>query len=522
MRFRHKVACAIIGLPVTAGVGLGGYIQYRVMTRPATHQFHKVLDDRGALVLEGKLIPKPSGWAVAARSAQLFLIFFPIGVLYVLTSWNAFLYRIWVKVMLHAIEVAGPVFVKIGQWSCTREDLFSKPFRDQCKRLYNEVAVHPFKVSLKTIEEDLKADPYTIFETIEETTCGSGSIGQVHAATLKGEEQRKVVIKVMHPGIVDIISRDFLVLQFCARVLDKYVPSVSRFELPQLASAFCNHLATQLDFRIEAENLAQFRHNFRHCSFVSFPEPIMSTQRVLVESFCEGQPAHPSYLASLPAPARSKLAGNGLNIWCQMLLRDNFIHGDMHPGNILIDCSDVSKPHVYLIDVGLCQQLDESEAEISRHLLESFVRWDASLCANTIWRMTDHQRFGSLSKFEERLKDVFRRFRPSRNDQNAVSNILESVFLSIREERIQMDPPFVSLLFAVLILESFIMSLDPSFNLVRHTAPWLVSEGKISKGVVKNFVKSHVHNMKRSVQLRIAALKEPQRVAAMAAAAETG
>lgn len=500
MLLRRKIALVILGTPVCGIAGILGYIKYREYTRPSRHFFRTVIDSKGGLVMSGKTIPNPTRLAVVARSFHLLFLFLPMGLLYVFMSWHPGLYDMWVKWFIKVIELAGPVFVKMGQWSCTREDLFSRTFREHCKRLYNETSVHSFQDTLRILGEELQQDPYEVFDEIQPKTVGSGSIGQVHVAKLKGSEQ-KVVVKVMHPNIVDIISKDFLILQHCAALCHWLFPSMERYNLPRLALAFSTHLASQLDFRIEAENLEQFRNNFRNNRKLLFPEPLRSSQRMLIETFCEGKPAHPEYLASLPAPARNALATIGLNAWCQMLLHDNFIHGDMHPGNILIDCSNMADPHVYLIDVGLCQQLTSEEAKVNHDLVESFVRWNPHQCTDSMWRMTDEQRFADREGFEKQVAYLFAHFRPSRNEPNAVTNILQSIFHAVRDYNVQMDPPFVSLLFAVLVLESFIMNLDPNFNLVRHTAPWLISEGAISKGVVKNYVKSQWHAVKQQTLL---------------------
>lgn len=493
---KRVIAAAVIGTPVLGLGGLAVYIQYRARTKPHRHLFRPMVDDKGNLQLEGKVVPRPSTPSIVVRVIHLSFIFVPLLVLYFIMSLRKDWYQRWINMMLKAVQRAGPVFVKIGQWSCTREDLFSPEFRQVFKRLYNEVDVHPYSQTLQILGEELGQPALEVFESIDEKTVGSGSIGQVHLATLKGST-RRVVIKVMHPNIIETIVRDFTILNNVTVYLDKIFPFMARFDLPELSLAFTSHLAAQLDFRVEAENLEQFRKNFSQEHYVEFPEPLMSTQRMLVETFCKGEPASPEFLRTLPEHARDAIANKGLNAWCQMLLRDNFVHGDMHPGNILIDASDTHDPKITLIDVGLCQQLSPAESVISHDLMESFVRWNPVQCADSLWRMGREQRYADKETFESELTELFQHFRPTRGDQNAVTNILQAIFDTIRANHVHMDPAFVSLLFAVLVLESFIMNLNPEYNMVRHCAPWLVTEGHISKGVVKNLMKSRWDNLKR-------------------------
>ncbi|KAG5464457.1 hypothetical protein LSCM1_00645 [Leishmania martiniquensis] len=509
-----KVALTVLGVPAASAGCLAVYVQYRERTRPPPQVLKPLVDEQGNLILEGRVVLRPSRIAVCWRLVELALIFIPVAALYFIMSLREEWRDRWLEMLLSAVQRAGPVFIKIGQWSCAREDLFAPEFRNVFKRLYNEVDVHPYEDTLRILGEELQCDPFTVFESIEPKTVGSGSIGQVHLAKLKNSK-RKVVIKVMHPAIIENIVLDFTILNTLAKKLDAWLPHLGRYRLPSLSLAFTTHLAAQLDFRMEAQNLIRFRENFNSERYVEFPEPLLSTQRMLVETFCEGKPANPEFLASLPPHARDVLANKGLNTWCKMLLRDNFIHGDMHPGNILIDCtSDPHEPTVTMIDVGLCQQLTEHEGAITHNMLESFVRWDPQQCADSLLAMSDRQPYAEPEVFRRDLGDLFKHFRPTRNDENAVTNILQSVFESIRKNNVQMDPAYVSLLFAVLVLESFIMNLNPDFNMVRHAAPWLVSEGHLSKGVMKNLIKTKIDNLKRNYGIFSGRMKDALRLEA--------
>ena len=479
--------------PVAAGLGIWGYIEYRQKTRPADVAFRPLVDADGTLRLKDITIAPPTNWTLFLRVLELILIFLPLAITYVWMSRNKESHLRWLHQFVAAVENAGPAFIKAGQWTCTRKDLFGDDFRKVFEKLYSDVKIHPIEDTYRVIAEDLKQDPREIFDKIEEVPCGSGSIGQVHIAQLKGSTE-KCVIKVMHPNVVETIATDFWIINGTARFIDKYFSSFERYDVVRLALAFTNHLAAQLDFRIEAENLELFREHFKDVDYVEFPRPLFSTMRVLVETYASGEAATPEFLGAQEEHVREILAGKGLNTWCKMLLRDNFVHGDMHPGNILIDTTDPHNPKVTMIDVGLCQKLDHAtESPLVFNLMSSFVHWNDKLCCETLLAMGTEQKFAEAEPFKAEMAVHFAGFRSKRSSEvkdKQISNILENIFNCIRDHRVMMDPPFVSLLFAVLVLESFIMSLNPEFNMVRHSAPWLVSEGHINKSLVKHVLRS--------------------------------
>jgi aarF domain-containing kinase len=496
-RVGKLIAGAVVGIPTVATGSLAMYIAFRAKTRPPEHMFRPLIDGEGNLLVSNGIVAKPTLTKIILRALELLWIFGPIFFLYIFMRWNENAYDEWLEMLVHAVERAGPAFVKAGQWSCTRQDLFGPEFRRVFQRLYSEVAIHPFAETRKIIEEDFQDKLENVFSYMEEIPIGSGSIGQVHVASLKGSDA-KVVVKVMHPNIVQTIAKDFFIMNAAARFFDKHFPQFELYDLRALALAWTNHLAAQLDFRIEAEHLELFRKNFKDVDFVQFPEPLLSTQRVLVETFAPGQPATVDFLGSQESHVRDVLATKGLNCWCKMLLRDNFIHGDMHPGNILIDTTDPHKPIITMIDVGLCQKISHNESVVTHDLMESFVKWKADLCTDSVLRMGTKQRFADVEKFTHDMRKLFNRWRPAKDsDDEVVSNILQGIFETIRANYVAMDPPYVSLLFAVLVLESFIMNLNPEFNMVRHTAPWLISEGHLSPGLIKNVCLSRVDLVRR-------------------------
>lgn len=481
---------AFIGVPTVSIAGLGVYIQYRIATKPPEHFFQPLVDETGRLLLEDCVIPAPTNFELFMRIVNLVSIFTPCVILYILVIWNPEKYhRWWLLRLRDAVEAAGPAFVKAGQWSCTRNDLFSPLFREVFQELFCEARTHPFAETKLIIEHDMKKPLDEIFQSIEELPIGSGSIGQVHQAVMK--DGRKVAVKVMHPNVVENIAKDFFVINSIARWVHKYATSLEHYDIQTLGLAWTNHLAAQLDFRIEKEHLVLFRKHFADCDYVQFPEPYEATQRVLIEQFCVGEAATPEFLGKQEPHIRDVLAGKGLNAFMKMIMRDNFLHGDLHPGNILVNTKDPHNPIVYLIDVGLCQKMNNQESERNHGLMGAFVRWDPQLCSDSLWAMGSVQRFGNKEHFDQDMRDLFKRFRPVSGDESEViTNVLQAIFDVIRANRVTMDPTHVNILWAVLILESFIMALNENFNMVQHSAPWLVSEGHLSWKLLRNIMRT--------------------------------
>ena len=107
--------------------------------------------------------------------------------------------------------------------------------------------------------------------------------------------------------------------------------------LPNEVDKFAEMMKLQLDLRIEGANLEIFQKNFEQRSTVTFPTPYQkyTTRKVLIEEFAHGLPL-PMFLEQGAGPYNKELADMGLDAFLHMLLIDNFVHADLHPGNIMV------------------------------------------------------------------------------------------------------------------------------------------------------------------------------------------
>ena len=136
------------------------------------------------------------------------------------------------------------------------------------------------------------------------------------------------------------MQRDFTLMHRAAR-LSSHLPFLSELRLEESIRQFGAPLKEQLDLLVEAQHLDRFGKNFRTWRNLSFPAPVypLVAPSVLVETFEEGRLIS-TYVDKPTNKYSIQLANIGLSGYLQMLLKDNFVHADLHPGNILVRLVD--------------------------------------------------------------------------------------------------------------------------------------------------------------------------------------
>lgn len=248
----------------------------------------------------------------------------------------------WLRVVHHTLELAGAAFIKWGQWAATRPDLFPRDLCYHLSKLHSKAPSHDFAQTRRTVEGAFGRKLGEIFEDFEEEPVASGSIAQVHRAVLryrhhpKGREEAKpmtVAVKVRHPGVSELIRRDFTIINWLAKV-STFVPGISWLRLDESVQQFAVFMLTQVDLAREAAHLSRFIYNFRRWKDVSFPKPLypLVHPEVLVETFEDGESVA-NYVERPPEKTKMNkgLAHIGTHTLLKMLLVSECVS--------ILDCS---------------------------------------------------------------------------------------------------------------------------------------------------------------------------------------
>jgi aarF domain-containing kinase len=212
--------------------------------------------------------------------------------------------------------------------------------------------VHSLLHTKRVVERVFHRPFDEIFEEFDEVPIGSGAIAQVYRATLRKDlippsyhnprRTRKplsdtvgpvilqdpppaaptasVAIKVLHPRVSQIISRDLSIMNFFATCIS-VLPGMQWLSLPEEVDVFGHMMYQQLDLRNEADNLLTFEQNFAPRKVpITFPRPLKlwSSADMLVEEFENALPLE-LFLRKGGGPYDYQVATIGLNAFLASL-----------------------------------------------------------------------------------------------------------------------------------------------------------------------------------------------------------
>src|SRR4051812_25699581 len=152
------------------------------------------------------------------------------------------------------LEKLGPTFVKVGQLLSTRGDLLGADVIKSLSRLQDAVEPFPFADVERIVVAELGARLSKAFSRFDETPIAAASLGQVHRAALR--DGRQVAVKVQRPGVREQVLADMDALDEVAGFLDHHTDAGRRAGLRDIAAEMRASLLRELDYRLEAHNMA--------------------------------------------------------------------------------------------------------------------------------------------------------------------------------------------------------------------------------------------------------------------------
>ena len=372
-----------------------------------------------------------------------------------------------------ALEELGPVFVKFGQALSTRRDLLPVDLADELAKLQDRVPPFSSAVAVATIELAFGRALTDIFQSFDETPLAAASIAQVHVATLKSGEE--VVVKILRPGMHEVIERDLEVLRTLAVLANEYWEDARRLRPIEVVREYRKTILDELDLMREAGNAAQLKRNFAGSPLLYVPAVHWDYCRVNVIVMERIHGVIVSRMDELRARGTNiaKLAENGVEIFFTQVFRHNFFHADMHPGNIFVQIDDPQNPRYAAVDFGIVGTLQPRD---QHYLAENFMAFFdrdyarvAALHVESGWVPKGTR----IDEFESAVRTVCEPIFNKPLKEISFAQVLLRLFETARRFDMQVQPQLILLQKTLLNIEGLGRELYPELDLWKTAQPIL-------------------------------------------------
>jgi predicted unusual protein kinase regulating ubiquinone biosynthesis (AarF/ABC1/UbiB family) len=297
------------------------------------------------------------------------------------------------------------VYIKLGQVLSIMGGFLPRVYGKELESLQDAVPPRPFREIEKAFIESLGRPPAECYARIEERPVAAASLGQVHVAYL--DDGRKVAVKVLYPGIRDVIRTDMKVVRLALIVYRRFVPVQN---LDAIHHALVDLLRRETDYLHEAACMERMAENFREEPDILFPEVVheLTTREVLTMTFMEGFKI--TDLAKMDAAGidRRVVATLLVKSFYKQLFVDRLFHADPHPGNFLVQPSDdPHRPRLVVLDFGATSEVSIDMVDGMVDVLRSFFEQDESLVLRGVERIGFVAPDGDRELLERTMKKYF-------------------------------------------------------------------------------------------------------------------
>ena len=299
------------------------------------------------------------------------------------------------------------VYIKLGQVLSIMGGFLPQVYIKKLETLQDAVPPHPFDEIEQAFIDSLGARPEAFFDRIEREPVAAASLGQVHVAYM--EDGRKVAVKVLYPGIRDVVRVDLQVIELMVRVYKWFVPVQN---IVAVHSSLVDLLRRETDYVHEAECMRRMSANFESDDHILFPEVIetVSTEDVLTMTFMEGIKI--TRLDDIRARGVNlhKLGDRLVKSFYTQVFVDRFFHADPHPGNFLVQpVEDSDDAKLVVLDFGAISEVDETTVFGMVDVLRGFFEQNDELVLRGIEDIGFVAEGGDRELLEQTVKTYFQK-----------------------------------------------------------------------------------------------------------------
>lgn len=367
-----------------------------------------------------------------------------------------------------ALEELGPTFIKLGQILSTRADLLPPAYQVELAKLQDAAPPLDVEVIRSIIAAEFGRPVEAVFASFDERPLAAASIGQVHAASLR--DGSRVVVKVQRPGVREQVAQDLQILSNLANTASRRSTLAEEYDAVGLVQEFAQTLRGETDYLREGHNAERFGRNFAGDETVHFPGVFWeeTTSRVLTVERIDGIKIDD--LAALDAAGvdRRRIASHGARMVLKMMFWDRFFHADPHPGNFFIEPDG----RIGVVDFGMVGTVEPRVQEQLVWALLAYASEDPERQVDALFELGVAAHRVDRATLKRDLERLRARYYGRPVGEIAIRPVVNDVLSVVRRHRLHLPTGYALLLKTVLMHESLVTQLDPSFEFTSVLVPY--------------------------------------------------
>jgi len=366
-----------------------------------------------------------------------------------------------------ALQELGPTAIKLGQVVSARSDAIPEAYVLELRQLQDAAPATPFDQIKPIIEHELKAPLDALFSAFDPEPVASASLGQVHYATLK--DGRRVVVKVLRPGVRELVDADMGILADIATMLDSTAPSLRRYDLPGFVREFSATMHDELAYPVEAHNLEQMARLLGEGRGMRMPRPIweFTTNGVLTLERLDGIRIDKVQEIEQAGHDRRLLAQTLARATLEQILVHGFFHADPHQGNLRV----LPDGSIALLDWGMVGRLDDGMRKQLASLLLAVFGRDVSAAVDQLGEMGVVGENADLRALQADLGRLITRYYFLPRPLFPVGELLSRAVSLMFHHDIRLPAEFPLLAKVLVLTEGICRDLDPNFDYNEAAGP---------------------------------------------------
>jgi predicted unusual protein kinase regulating ubiquinone biosynthesis (AarF/ABC1/UbiB family) len=285
---------------------------------------------------------------------------------------------------------------------------------------------------------------------------------------------------VQRPGLERLFNLDFEVLHRLIRFSHRYLPWTRKYDLEAIYHEFFNLLYLEIDYVHEGKNAERFRENF-----IGYPRIVVPT---IYWRYTTKKVLTLEYVPGIKIDDRQSLESCGLNpkeiiqlgICCflKQMLQDGFFQSDPHPGNMAVS-QDGS---LIFYDFGTMAEIKSMAKDQMVKTFFAVLRRDTDEVINTLTYMGLIEPVADMTALRRLVAFILDKFTEKPIELQAFEQMRSEIYLMFEQQPFRLPAQMTFVLKALTTLDGIARSLDPEYNLLSSSKPFIKSLVVSSKG----------------------------------------